>query len=60
MLQIKRRKFANKLHKSEKLSITVSVGATIAKDDNTIESILNRADKFLYKSKLVRNQLFAG
>lgn len=49
------------IHKNKKLSVTISVGATVAKDDDTIESIVNRADMLLYKSKHSgRNQLIAG
>lgn len=33
------------------LNVTISIGATIFKDDDTIESALNRADELLYKSK---------
>lgn len=49
------------IHNNEKLSITISLGATMVKDNDTIESIVNRADKFLYKSKHSgRNQLSVG
>jgi diguanylate cyclase (GGDEF)-like protein/PAS domain S-box-containing protein len=34
------------------LGVTISVGATLAEPDDTIESLLNRADALMYKSKL--------
>ncbi len=43
---------------NEKLNVTISVGATRVRDDDTPESILKRADQFLYKSKIMgRNRL---
>ncbi len=35
----------------EQLNVTVSVGVTIAKADDNIESIIDRADHLMYKSK---------
>lgn len=35
----------------QKLSVTVSIGATLFKENDTIESLLKRADGLLYKSK---------
>ena len=34
-----------------KLQVTVSIGGTLATNDDTTESILKRADKLLYQSK---------
>lgn len=36
---------------SDKLSVTVSIGATLSKKNDTIYKMLDRADKLLYKSK---------
>ena len=36
---------------SEPLSVTVSVGITAARDDDTIDSLVERADNLMYKSK---------
>ncbi len=38
-------------HENKKLSVTISIGATLVKDDDTVESIVKRADTLLYKSK---------
>ncbi len=35
----------------KKLSITISIGATMVRPDETFESLLKRADELLYKSK---------
>jgi diguanylate cyclase (GGDEF)-like protein/PAS domain S-box-containing protein len=35
----------------KKISVAVSIGATIAKPDDTLESIVHRADSLLYQSK---------
>jgi diguanylate cyclase (GGDEF)-like protein/PAS domain S-box-containing protein len=41
-----------------RLSITISIGATLVKMDETPENIFQRADQFLYKSKQAgRNQI---
>jgi diguanylate cyclase (GGDEF)-like protein len=32
-------------------SITISVGATLVQPNDTLESLINRADKLMYKSK---------
>ncbi|MGO8878685.1 MAG: diguanylate cyclase domain-containing protein [Desulfomonilaceae bacterium] len=41
-----------------KLHVTISVGATLGRDDDTIESLLKRADTLLYKSRSAgRNRL---
>lgn len=39
------------MHNGEKLKVTVSIGATIAHEEEKIESIVKRADNLLYKSK---------
>ena len=36
---------------SELIRVTVSVGATLISDDDTMESLIKRADKLMYKSK---------
>lgn len=36
---------------SETLRVTVSIGATVCKSDDTIESLLKRADALMYRSK---------
>jgi diguanylate cyclase (GGDEF)-like protein/PAS domain S-box-containing protein len=46
---------------SRNLHITLSIGATLIHDDDTIESLIKRADTLLYKSKTAgRNRLTAG
>ncbi len=45
-------------HGMEKLKVTVSMGATLVDDDDTMESIFKRADSLLYRSKAAgRNRL---
>jgi len=34
-----------------RLGVTVSIGATISKEDDTVDSIIERADKMMYESK---------
>lgn len=49
------------IHSREKLQVTVSVGATIAGENDTLESLIKRADKLLYQSKAAgRNCLTLG
>jgi diguanylate cyclase (GGDEF)-like protein/PAS domain S-box-containing protein len=49
------------IHGNEKLHVTISVGATLGRDDDTIDSLLKRADTALYKSKSAgRNCLTIG
>jgi diguanylate cyclase (GGDEF)-like protein len=49
------------IHNDSKLSVNVSIGATIAGQDDTIASIIKRADFLLYESKrLGRNRLTFG
>ncbi len=49
------------LHENKKLQVTISIGATLVKDDDTIESLVKRADILLYQSKAAgRNRLTIG
>ena len=49
------------INKSKRLSVTVSIGATIVKENDTIESLIGRADTLLYESKSAgRNCLTLG
>jgi len=49
------------IHDTGKLHVTVSIGATLINDDDTIESLIKRADILLYKSKSAgRNRLTSG
>ncbi|MDO9068335.1 MAG: sensor domain-containing diguanylate cyclase [Deltaproteobacteria bacterium] len=46
------------LHENKQLHVTISIGATLVHDDDTIESLVKRADILLYKSKAAgRNRL---
>ncbi len=48
-------------HNDKKLQVTISVGATLVSESDTMESIIKRADKLLYKSKAAgRNCLTMG
>ena len=48
------------VHEERKLFVTVSIGATLIRDNDTIESLLKRADALMYKSKAAgRNCLTA-
>lgn len=48
-------------HNGKRLQVTISVGATLVSESDTIESLIKRADKFLYKSKAAgRNCLTIG
>lgn len=38
-------------HKNEQLRVTVSIGATIIQDGDSVNSIVERADKLMYESK---------
>jgi len=43
------------------LHVTISIGATIVQNDDTMETLLKRADTLLYKSKNTgRNRLTMG
>ena len=49
------------VHDAGKLHVTLSIGATLINDDDTIESLVKRADILLYKSKAGgRNCLTSG
>jgi diguanylate cyclase (GGDEF)-like protein/PAS domain S-box-containing protein len=49
------------IHENQKLGVTVSIGATLAGEDDTIESLMKRSDVLLYKSKAAgRNCLTMG
>jgi len=39
------------IHENEKLYVTISIGATLVNENDTIDSLIKRADTFLYKSK---------
>jgi diguanylate cyclase (GGDEF)-like protein len=39
------------LEDGDSIKVTVSVGATIAKPGDTVESLVERADKLMYESK---------
>ena len=44
----------------EKLSVTVSIGATVSRADDTVDMIVNRADSLMYISKSAgRNRVTA-
>jgi len=48
------------IHEESKLFVTVSIGATLIRDNDTIESLLKRADALMYKSKAAgKNRLTA-
>jgi len=49
------------IHENEKLYVTISIGATLVKDNDTIDSLIKRADTLLYESKTSgRNCLTMG
>lgn len=49
------------MHDSVKLNVTISIGATLVKGNDTIDSLIKRADTLLYKSKAAgRNCLTMG
>lgn len=49
------------IHENEKLGVTISIGATIAGEDDTMDSLLKRSDVLLYNSKAAgRNCLTIG
>jgi diguanylate cyclase (GGDEF)-like protein len=49
------------IHENEKLYVTISIGATLVNENDTIDSRIKRADTFLYKSKAAgRNCLTIG
>jgi diguanylate cyclase (GGDEF)-like protein/PAS domain S-box-containing protein len=49
------------IHENEKLCVTISIGATLVNEKDTIDSLIKRADTLLYKSKAAgRNCLTIG
>ena len=49
------------IHENEKLYVTISIGATLVNKNDTIDSLIKRADTLLYKSKSAgRNCLTIG
>ena len=45
----------------EKLSVSMSLGATLARPDDTPESVIRRADSLMYRSKAAgRNRVTIG
>ena len=49
------------LHENQKLSVNISLGATMATESDTMDSLLKRADVLLYESKVKgRNRLTLG
>ena len=49
------------IHENEKLYVTISIGATLAKENDTINTLIKRADTLMYKSKAAgRNCLTIG
>jgi diguanylate cyclase (GGDEF)-like protein len=49
------------IHENEKLYVTISLGATLVKKHDTIDSLIKRADMLMYKSKAAgRNCLTIG
>jgi diguanylate cyclase (GGDEF)-like protein/PAS domain S-box-containing protein len=49
------------MHENNKLHVTISIGATLVKNEDTIDSIIKRADMLLYESKSAgRNRLTMG
>jgi diguanylate cyclase (GGDEF)-like protein len=39
------------LHAATPVSVTISLGATLARQDDTVASLIKRADGLMYKSK---------
>ena len=49
------------IHENEKLYVTISTGATLVNENDTIDSLIKRADTLVYKSKAAgRNCLTIG
>jgi diguanylate cyclase (GGDEF)-like protein/PAS domain S-box-containing protein len=49
------------IHEKEKLCVTISIGATLVNENDTIDSLIKRADVLMYKSKAAgRNCLTIG
>jgi diguanylate cyclase (GGDEF)-like protein/PAS domain S-box-containing protein len=48
-------------HERHKLQVTVSIGATMVNDEDTVETLIKRADTLMYESKKTgRNRLTLG
>ena len=43
---------SNVLAGKDRISVTISIGATLARPDDSPETLLNRADQLMYQSKL--------
>ncbi len=49
------------IHEKKRLSVTISIGATLAEETDTIKGLIKRADTLLYRSKAEgRNRLTIG
>jgi diguanylate cyclase (GGDEF)-like protein/PAS domain S-box-containing protein len=49
------------IHENEKLHVTISIGATLVKENDTVDTLIKRADILLYQSKATgRNCLKIG
>jgi len=49
------------MHENKKICVTISIGATLIQENDTIDSLIKRADDFLYQSKKAgRNCLTIG
>lgn len=49
------------MHGDQRLHVTISMGATLGRSDDTLESIVKRADRLLYQSKADgRNRVTCG
>ena len=38
-------------HQEMRIGVTISIGATISRPEDTIESLVQRADQLMYRSK---------
>jgi diguanylate cyclase (GGDEF)-like protein/PAS domain S-box-containing protein len=46
------------MHGDERINVTVSMGGTLVREDDTVESLIKRADSLMYESKVAgRNQM---
>ncbi len=48
------------VHEGTILTVTVSIGATLVRDNDTIDGLIQRADSLLYKSKKAGKNLLTG
>jgi diguanylate cyclase (GGDEF)-like protein len=49
------------VHQEEELRVTLSIGATLVDDNDTLESLVKRADSLMYDSKHSgRNRVTVG